>query len=103
MGGISNLEATPHVDQLCARARDVLPGGVTSGSREHAALGRPLYLRSGRGSWVTDVDGNVFIDFTGGSGASMLGHAHPAVDAAVRKAVNAGTLCTAETASQVVL
>jgi glutamate-1-semialdehyde 2,1-aminomutase len=97
------MAASPAVQALTERADAVMPGGVSSSSRRHEALARPLYIREGRGPRVTDADGNEFIDFTGGSGASMLGHGHPAIDAAVREAIARGTVCTAETEAQVEL
>ncbi|HEU4657709.1 MAG TPA: aspartate aminotransferase family protein [Capillimicrobium sp.] len=80
-----------------------MPGGVTSGSRRNEALGRTLYFREAAGSRLVDIDGTTYIDFTGGSGASMLGHGHPRVDAAIRTALDRGTMCTAETEAHVEL
>ena len=45
----------------------------------------PVVVQSGRGATVTDVDGNTFIDFTGGVGCLNVGHAHPRVTAAVQE------------------
>jgi glutamate-1-semialdehyde 2,1-aminomutase len=100
---IQLFSQSPAVADLHRRGNAVLPGGVTSGSRHHAALGRPFYVKSGTGCVLTDIDGNKFIDFTGGSGASLLGHAHPAIDEAVTRALRDGTICTAETADHVAL
>jgi glutamate-1-semialdehyde 2,1-aminomutase len=99
----TDLGTTSDVADLQRRARAVLPGGVTSGSRHHEALGRPFYIRAGAGARVTDLGGREFLDFTGGSGASLLGHAHPAVDEAVRRALAAGTVCAAESDAAVAL
>lgn len=44
----------------------------------------PLFIREAHGALVTDVDGNVLIDFAGGIGALNTGHTHPAVTAALR-------------------
>jgi 4-aminobutyrate aminotransferase/(S)-3-amino-2-methylpropionate transaminase len=44
----------------------------------------PFYIAEGRGALVTDVDGNVFIDFTGGWGCLAVGHSHPRVVEAIR-------------------
>src|SRR5437762_9728229 len=51
------------------------------------ALGNhlPIYAAEGRGALLTDVDGNTFIDFTGGVGCLNVGHAHPHVTAAVQE------------------
>jgi glutamate-1-semialdehyde 2,1-aminomutase len=101
--GSQPLSESSAVAELHRRAGAVLPGGVTSGSRHHAALGRPFYVQRGSGCHLTDLDGIEFIDFTGGSGASLLGHAHPAVDEAVASALHDGTICTAETEDHVAL
>jgi 4-aminobutyrate aminotransferase/(S)-3-amino-2-methylpropionate transaminase len=45
----------------------------------------PIVIQEGRGSTVTDVDGNTFLDFTGGVGCLNVGHAHPHVVAAVQE------------------
>ncbi|MCI0466646.1 MAG: diaminobutyrate--2-oxoglutarate transaminase [Beijerinckiaceae bacterium] len=47
----------------------------------------PVALKSGRGAFVTDVDGREYIDCLGGAGALALGHNHPAVTEAIRKAL----------------
>jgi len=74
-----------------------LPGGVCSSTRLNRALGRPFIAERGAGSRVWDADGNAFIDLCCGHGAALLGHAHPAIDEAVRKAVGLGHLCAFET------
>jgi glutamate-1-semialdehyde 2,1-aminomutase len=99
----ASIEVSETVLDLTQRAKALMPGGVSSSSRRHDALGRPLYLQRGRGSRITDADGNEYIDFTGGSGASMLGHGHPAIDEAVLEALRRGTICTAETEAHVEL
>ena len=45
----------------------------------------PVVAQEGRGATITDVDGNVFIDFTGGVGCLNVGHAHPRVVEAVQE------------------
>ena len=45
----------------------------------------PIVIAEGRGATLTDVDGNTFIDFTGGVGCLNVGHAHPRVVAAVQE------------------
>lgn len=94
---------SPRADALSQRADAVMPGGVSSGSRRNEALGRTVYFREASGSRLVDVDGQTYIDFTGGSGAAMLGHGHPRVDAAIREALERGTMCTAETEAHVEL
>ena len=75
-----------------ARARRVLPGGVDSPVRAYRAVGGdPVVVASGAGSHVTDVDGNTYIDYVCSYGPLILGHAHPAVVAAIRDAAGRGT------------
>ncbi len=70
------------------RARQVLPGGVSSPVRGFGSVGgTPVTFRSGSGAWLTDVDGNRYVDLVGSWGPMILGHAHPAVVAAVSDAV----------------
>jgi glutamate-1-semialdehyde 2,1-aminomutase len=52
---------------------------------------QPIWIQEGKGSKVRDVDGNEFIDYHGGYGAMLAGHAHPAVVAAVTERVRKGT------------
>lgn len=74
------------------RAKRVIPGGVSSPVRAFAAVGgAPLVLESASGAEVTDVDGNVFLDFVGSWGPLILGHAHPAIVEAVTIAAARGT------------
>ena len=74
-----------------ARAAAIFPGGVNSPVRSFSAVGgHPLVLASGRGARVTDADGRVYIDYIGGWGPAILGHAHPAIIDAVQRAAAAG-------------
>ena len=85
------------------RARVVLPGGVDSPVRAFGAVGgTPLVIASGAGATVTDVDGNVYLDFVGSWGPLIAGHAHPfvveAIEAAVRRGTSFGAPCRDEIA-----
>lgn len=86
---------TPRSAELYQRARKVMPFGVASSFQ--AGDPYPIYLDHGRGSTVTDVDGNDYIDFHGGFGAMVTGHAHPKVREAIEKAAAAGTHFAATT------
>ena len=79
------------------RARQVLPGGVNSSTRLNKALGTPLYVSRGQGSRVWDVEGREYIDMSCAHGAALLGHAHRAVDEALRKATEIGYAHSFET------
>ncbi len=73
------------------RAADLFPGGVNSPVRAFRSVGRePLILVSGRGSRVRDADGTEYLDFVGGWGPAILGHAHPSIVAAIRRAAGDG-------------
>src|SRR5207342_828857 len=77
---------------LFERARAVTPGGVNSPVRAFNAVGgTPRFIRSARGAWLTDVDGNDYVDLICSWGPMLLGHAHPEVQAAVADAVSRGT------------
>src|SRR5687767_14036072 len=86
------------------RARAVTPGGVNSPVRAFNAVGgTPRFIRSARGAWLTDVDGNDYVDLIGSWGPMLLGHAHPEVLAAVAEAVARGTSYGAPTTPEVEL
>ncbi len=74
------------------RAHRVTPGGVNSPVRAFNAVGgTPRFMASGRGAWLTDVDGNDYVDLICSWGPLLLGHAHPEVQARVAEAVARGT------------
>ena len=76
---------------LLARARAVTPGGVNSPVRAFRAVGgTPRFIASAKGPWLTDVDGNRYVDLICSWGPMILGHAHPAVEEAVQRAATAG-------------
>ena len=66
-----------------------LPGGVASSWQDAPPC--PVFVERGTGSRVWDVDGNEYVDLHGGFGAMVVGHAHPAIVAAVSDRVAAGT------------
>ncbi len=73
------------------RARRVLVGGVNSPVRAFSAVGgTPVFIASGHGSKLIDVDGNEYIDYVCGYGPGILGHAHPRVVEAVAAAAGKG-------------
>ncbi|MGK2851209.1 MAG: glutamate-1-semialdehyde 2,1-aminomutase [Candidatus Limnocylindrales bacterium] len=80
----------PQAD-LRRRSADLFPGGVNSPVRAFRAVSRaPLILGSGSGARVRDVDGRTYLDYIGGWGPAILGHAHPAVVEAIRRAARDG-------------
>ena len=77
---------------LWRRARDVMPGGVSSPVRSFGSVGgRPFFADSGQGAWLTDTDGERYLDYVLSWGPLILGHAHPEVVEAVREAAGRGT------------
>jgi glutamate-1-semialdehyde 2,1-aminomutase len=73
--------------ELFERAQSFIPGGVNSPARAFKSVGgTPVFFKKAKGSRITDVDGNVYIDFVGSWGPMILGHAHPAVVKAVQDA-----------------
>jgi glutamate-1-semialdehyde 2,1-aminomutase len=90
--------------ELFARASSLLPGGVDSPVRAFRAVGgTPWFVDHAEGAYITDVDGRRFIDYVQSWGASILGHAHPALVDAVRDAAGRGTTFGAPTAAEVEL
>src|SRR5207342_2198719 len=65
--------------------------------------GTPRFIRSAAGAWLTDVDGQEYVDLVGSWGPMLLGHAHPEVMAAVRDALSRGTSYGAPTEAEVEL
>ena len=89
---------------LYDRARAVIPGGVSSPVRAFNAVGgTPRFIRSAAGAWLTDADGNEYVDLICSWGPMLLGHAHPEVQAAVAEAVARGTSYGAPTIPEVEL
>ena len=83
-------------------ASRVIPGGVDSPVRSFGAVGgTPYTVVSGDGAYVTDVEGRRYLDFVQSYGASILGHAHPAVVNALRSAAGLGTTFGAPTPGEV--
>jgi glutamate-1-semialdehyde 2,1-aminomutase len=82
-------ERTPGSAAMFERARRSLSAGVASSYQLREPW--PIYLVSGEGPTVTDVDGNRYWDFHNGFGSMVQGHAHPAIVRAVRERVECGT------------
>ncbi len=76
---------------LFARALAVTPGGVHSPVRAFRRVGgTPVFISAAQGSRLTDVDGRQYLDFCMAFGPLILGHANPAVLAAVSSAASRG-------------
>lgn len=78
--------------ELFRRAQEVTPGGVNSSIRAFKAVGgEPYVVARAEGPYVWDVEGRRYIDLVQSYGAVILGHAHPAITAAVTAAAADGT------------
>lgn len=89
-------------EQLFARARQVIPGGVNSPVRAFRAVGgKPRFIAKGLGSHILDEDGLEYIDYVGSWGPMLFGHSHPDILAAVRERMMSGLSFGAPTALEV--
>jgi glutamate-1-semialdehyde 2,1-aminomutase len=87
-----------------ARAERRIPGGVNSPVRAFQAVGgAPPFIAQASGARLTDVDGKTYLDYVSSWGPLILGHAHPAVVAAVEQAARRGTSFGAPTPLEVEL
>jgi len=79
-------------EELFERAQRLMPGGVNSPVRAFRAVGgHPVFMASGKGATLTDVDGKSYIDYVLSWGPLILGHAHREVREAVAQALESGT------------
>ncbi len=86
------------------QANKVIPGGVNSPVRACKSVGAdPVFINSGTGPFLIDVDGREYIDYVASWGPLILGHAHPEVIAAVQAAAENGTSFGAPTWQEVEL
>ncbi|MEQ6902399.1 glutamate-1-semialdehyde 2,1-aminomutase [Nocardioides sp. YIM 152588] len=91
-------------EALFARGRAVTPGGVNSPVRAFNAVGgTPRFIASAAGPWLTDVDGNTYVDLICSWGPMLLGHQHPDVMAAIGAAVARGTSYGTPTEGEIAL
>ncbi len=81
-----------HSSELFSQAQQLFPGGVNSPVRAFRSVGgQPLFIKRGQGPYLYDVDGNRLIDYVLSWGPLIVGHAHPAVLAALAEAASRGT------------
>src|SRR5205823_5654716 len=95
------LSRTSGSAALHQRALRSLPAGVASNFQ--AGDPYPVYLARGRGSRVWDVDGTEYVDFHGGFGVNVVGHAHPLIVEAISRAARSGTHFAVSTEATVAL
>ena len=86
---------------LQQRAERFFPGGVNSPVRAFRAVGgAPPFIESAQGAWITDADGNRYIDYFGSWGPMILGHAFPPVVEAIERAARKSASFGASTAAE---
>ena len=74
------------------KACEIIPGGVNSPVRAFKSVGGdPILIAKGKGSKITDIDGNEYIDFISSWGPLILGHAYPPIVEAIQKTAELGT------------
>ncbi len=90
--------------RLFKEAQKIIPGGVNSPVRAFKAVGgNPLFISKAKGSKIYDVDGNSYIDYVLSWGPLILGHSHPKVINALKKALDKGTSYGAPTPLEIEL
>jgi len=78
-------------DALFARAKEVMPGGVSSPVRAFRSVGgTPRFISRANGPYMWDADGNRYVDYVLSWGPMILGHVHPEVVEAVREQIGTG-------------
>src|SRR5207249_2061752 len=89
---MSPAKKRPRSAEIFSRAEQILVGGVNSPVPAFRSVGGDaLIMERGQGAYVYDADGNELIDFVCSWGAMLLGHAHPAVTAAITEQARKGT------------
>lgn len=77
---------TSNSQQLFARAQNSIPGGVNSPVRAFKSVGgTPIFIKNAQGAYLYDADGNRYIDYIASWGPMILGHAYPAIVAAIQE------------------
>jgi glutamate-1-semialdehyde 2,1-aminomutase len=93
--------STTRSEELFLEARRLLPGGVNSPVRAFGSVGgSPVFMAEGTGAWLTDVDGNRYVDYVLSYGPLVVGHAHPAVVEAVTRQAQRGMTFGAPTEAE---
>ena len=83
---------TQRSEKLLKLAKRLMPGGVNSPVRAFRSVGGvPPFIREAKGAYLTDEDGNRFIDYVGSWGPAILGHAPEDVVEAICRAAAKGT------------
>lgn len=87
---------------LFEQAQKGIPGGVNSPVRAFKSVGgTPIFIKSAKGAYLYDEDGNKYIDYIASWGPMILGHAHPEVISAIQKQVEFSTSYGAPTSLEI--
>ncbi len=90
--------------KLFEEAKKHIPGGVNSPVRAFRSVGgEPLFIKKAKGSKIVDADGKTYIDYVLSWGPMIVGHSHPKVTAALKKAIANGTSFGAPTEIEITL
>ncbi|MBC7390576.1 MAG: glutamate-1-semialdehyde 2,1-aminomutase [Opitutaceae bacterium] len=90
--------------ELFNRAKNVIPGGVNSPVRAFKAVGgNPVFMKSAKGAYLFDVDGNSYVDMINSWGPMILGHAHQEIIDAVQDALSSSFSFGAPTEKEVLM
>ncbi|MEI8204367.1 MAG: glutamate-1-semialdehyde 2,1-aminomutase [Bacteroidota bacterium] len=74
------------------KSQELIPGGVNSPVRAFKSVKlNPVFIAKGKGAYITDIDGNQYIDFVSSWGPLIFGHAHDTILAAINEAAQKGT------------
>ncbi len=85
------MEFTKSIEAF-KKAQEYIPGGVNSPVRAFRSVhSNPVFIQKGKGSIVTDIDGNQYIDFLSSWGPLIFGHAHQTIVSAINEAAQKGT------------
>jgi len=85
------MQFTKSIDAF-KRAQQLIPGGVNSPVRAFKSVNlNPVFIKKAKGTVITDIDGNQYIDFLASWGPLIFGHAHEAILAAINEAAQKGT------------
>lgn len=94
------MQFTKSIDAF-KKAQQLIPGGVNSPVRAFKSVGlNPVFIKKAKGSVITDIDGNQYIDFLSSWGPLIFGHAHEAILSAINEAAQKGTSYGAPTESE---
>lgn len=86
------------------RAKKVIPGGVNSPVRAFKSVGgSPVFIKSAKGPYLHDVDGNTYLDLIGSWGPMLFGHAHPIIENALKEAIPNGFSFGAPTFNEILI